>query len=302
MTERTHDEPPARRRGDAARRRRTPTVSGHRLPLGRGAPGRRLLLHPGLRARRSRLRRGRRRARRVGARRRARAAGRRRPAVPRRRHRASRLALAAAEFYGHPSRMHGRSSASPAPTARPRRPTCSTRSCALRAHVTGLIGTVETRVAGERLAAGRTTPESSDLQALLARMRGRGRHGGGMEVSSHAIDLHRVDGVRFAVAAFTNLTQDHLDYHHTIEEYFSVKRRLFTDFDVAARVVNIDDPVGRVARRRDAGRRSRSGRTPRRRRARRRRAARRSRALASTLVAGWRVARGARCRSPAPTT
>ena len=64
-----------------------------------------------------------------------------------------------------------------------------------------------------------------------------------MEVSSHAIDLHRVDGVRFAVAAFTNLTQDHLDYHHTLEEYFSVKRRLFTEFEAGPRAWStIDDP------------------------------------------------------------
>jgi UDP-N-acetylmuramoyl-L-alanyl-D-glutamate--2,6-diaminopimelate ligase len=109
---------------------------------------------------------------------------------------------------------------------------------------TGVIGTVETRIGDERVPADRTTPESSDLQALLARMRDEGVAAVSMEVSSHAIDLHRVDGVHFAVAAFTNLTQDHLDYHHTLEEYFSVKRRLFTDFDVAARVVNIDDPLG----------------------------------------------------------
>lgn len=109
---------------------------------------------------------------------------------------------------------------------------------------TGMIGTVETRVAGERLASSRTTPESSDLERLLARMRDAGVDGVSMEVSSHAIDLHRVDGVRFAACGFTNLTQDHLDYHHTIEEYASVKRRLFTDFACAARVVNIDDACG----------------------------------------------------------
>ncbi len=111
-------------------------------------------------------------------------------------------------------------------------------------HVTGIVGTVETRVAGERLPASRTTPESSDLQALLARMRAAGVTAAALEVSSHAIDLHRVDGLSFSAVAFTNLTQDHLDYHKTLEEYCSVKRRLFTDFDVAARVINIDDPVG----------------------------------------------------------
>jgi UDP-N-acetylmuramoyl-L-alanyl-D-glutamate--2,6-diaminopimelate ligase len=75
-------------------------------------------------------------------------------------------------------------------------------------------------------------------------MRDAGVSAAALEVSSHAIDLHRVDGLRFAVAAFTNLTQDHLDYHTTLEAYFSVKRRLFTDFEVAARVVNIDDAAG----------------------------------------------------------
>jgi UDP-N-acetylmuramoyl-L-alanyl-D-glutamate--2,6-diaminopimelate ligase len=111
-------------------------------------------------------------------------------------------------------------------------------------HTTGVIGTVETRIAGERLESSRTTPESSDLQNLLARMRDTGVSAVAMEVSSHAIDLHRVDAVRFAAVAFTNLTQDHLDYHHTIEEYASVKRRLFTDFEAGARVVNVDDPYG----------------------------------------------------------
>jgi UDP-N-acetylmuramoyl-L-alanyl-D-glutamate--2,6-diaminopimelate ligase len=111
-------------------------------------------------------------------------------------------------------------------------------------HQTGVIGTVETRIKDERQAAARTTPESSDLQALLARMRDAGVSAVSMEVSSHAIDLHRIDAVDFAVVAFTNLTQDHLDYHRTLEEYSSVKRRLFTDFEARARVVNIDDPLG----------------------------------------------------------
>lgn len=111
--------------------------------------------------------------------------------------------------------------------------------------ITGLIGTVETRVGNERLPAARTTPESADLQALLARMRDAHVSSVSMEVSSHAIDLRRADGMRFAAVAFTNLTQDHLDFHHTIEEYFSVKLRLFTEFDAGARVVDIDDPFGR---------------------------------------------------------
>ena len=109
---------------------------------------------------------------------------------------------------------------------------------------TGLVGTVETKIAAQRRDAGRTTPESSDLNSLLAEMRDAGVSSAVMEVSSHAIDLHRVDGLHFEVAAFTNLSQDHLDYHHTLEEYFSVKRRLFTEMDVAKRVINIADPLG----------------------------------------------------------
>ncbi len=109
---------------------------------------------------------------------------------------------------------------------------------------TGIVGTVETRIGEERLQAGRTTPESADLHGLLARMRDAGVVSCSMEVSSHAIDLHRVDGVHFAAVAFTNLTQDHLDYHHTMEEYFSVKKRLFEEFSCDARVICIDDEYG----------------------------------------------------------
>ncbi|MBU4556517.1 MAG: UDP-N-acetylmuramoyl-L-alanyl-D-glutamate--2,6-diaminopimelate ligase [Actinobacteria bacterium] len=109
---------------------------------------------------------------------------------------------------------------------------------------TGLIGTVETRIGDTCVHAARTTPESLDLQRLLAGMVEAGVGSVAMEVSSHAIDLHRVEAVQFAVAAFTNLTQDHLDYHHTIEEYFSVKKRLFTDLEVEQAVINIDDPLG----------------------------------------------------------
>jgi UDP-N-acetylmuramoyl-L-alanyl-D-glutamate--2,6-diaminopimelate ligase len=111
---------------------------------------------------------------------------------------------------------------------------------------TGLIGTVETRVGERREDAGRTTPESRDLQELFARMVDEGVTTVAMEVSSHAIDLHRVDGVRFAVAAFTNLSQDHLDYHRTMEEYFAVKSRLFTEMPVGVRVVCVDDEPGRL--------------------------------------------------------
>ncbi len=110
---------------------------------------------------------------------------------------------------------------------------------------TGLIGTIEARIGDERLPSVRTTPESRDLQELLSRMVDAGVGAVSMEVSSHAIDLHRVDAIAFAVTAFTNLSQDHLDYHATLEEYFSVKSRLMRCVSEERRVVNIDDEHGR---------------------------------------------------------
>ena len=89
-----------------------------------------------------------------------------------------------------------------------------------------------------------TTPDALQLQSLLAEMRDAGVQSVAMEVSSHAIDMHRVEQTSFAVVAFTNLSQDHLDYHHTMEEYQRVKERLFSDFETRARVINIDDSVG----------------------------------------------------------
>lgn len=157
----------------------------------------------------------------------------------------SRLAmsLASSRFYGHPSAsmdVVGITGTNGKTT------TTYLLDSIFRAagRATGVIGTVGTRIVDTELPSTHTTPESADLQALFARMVSEGVSAVSMEVSSHAIDLHRTDGVRFAVAAFTNLTQDHLDYHHTLDEYWSVKRRLFFDADVAARVVNIDDARG----------------------------------------------------------
>ena len=110
---------------------------------------------------------------------------------------------------------------------------------------TGLVGTVETRVAGDRLGSAHTTPEAPDLQALLAVMRERGVTGVGMEVSSHGLALGRVDGTTFAAAVFTNLTQDHLDFHADMESYFKAKASLFTPEKAKVAVVNVDDPAGR---------------------------------------------------------
>ncbi|MBQ7857766.1 MAG: UDP-N-acetylmuramoyl-L-alanyl-D-glutamate--2,6-diaminopimelate ligase [Oscillospiraceae bacterium] len=103
----------------------------------------------------------------------------------------------------------------------------------------GLIGTMENRIGDEVLPTDRTTPESFELQGLFARMRDAGCRYCIMEVSSHAIALDRVGGVHFDVAAFTNLTEDHLDFHKTMEDYCDTKAVLFSRCDAA--VLNRDD-------------------------------------------------------------
>ena len=117
---------------------------------------------------------------------------------------------------------------------------------ALRAlgRVTGLIGTVETRIGEDRIKSVRTTPESADLHALFAVMLERGVDTCTMEVSSHALTLHRVDGVRFDLVAFTNLSQDHLDFHGSMESYYLAKASLFTPDRAAQGVVCVDDEWG----------------------------------------------------------
>lgn len=110
----------------------------------------------------------------------------------------------------------------------------------------GLLGTVEARVGGAPRKLERTTPEAIDLQRLFREMLDAGDRSCAMEASSHAGALHRLDGVRFAVLVFTNLTQDHLDFHETMERYYQAKRRLF---EGAPAVVNAGDPWGlRLAR------------------------------------------------------
>lgn len=109
---------------------------------------------------------------------------------------------------------------------------------------TGMIGTVGIDIAGKALPADHTTPESCDLQHIFAEMRDAGCQVVAMEVSSHALDLDRVWDSTFAVTAFTNLTQDHLDYHKTFEAYFAAKRRLFSADYPAKRVINIDSTWG----------------------------------------------------------
>jgi UDP-N-acetylmuramoyl-L-alanyl-D-glutamate--2,6-diaminopimelate ligase len=111
--------------------------------------------------------------------------------------------------------------------------------------VAAIVGTTGVRIAGKPSPLSHTTPEAPDLHALLKEMADAGVTAVAMEVSSHGLDQHRVGGVRFACSVFTNLSQDHLDYHGTLERYFFAKARLFDPSISEAAAVNIDDESGR---------------------------------------------------------
>jgi len=119
----------------------------------------------------------------------------------------------------------------------------------------GIVGTTGARVDGAPIALDHTTPEATELQSLLAAMRDSGVTTVAMEVSSHALEQHRVDGTWFAAVAFTNLSHDHLDYHGSLDAYFEAKAKLFELERSEFAAINIDDPHGRVLvdRSRDAG-------------------------------------------------
>ncbi len=108
----------------------------------------------------------------------------------------------------------------------------------------GLIGTVETRIGSEVISSKRTTPEATDIQALAAVMRERHLRHLVIEASSHALQLHRLEGAHFAIAGFTNLTQDHLDFHGDMENYFAAKAALFNYSMAEVAFINIDDHYG----------------------------------------------------------
>jgi len=162
------------------------------------------------------------------------------------------LGAVAAEVYGHPSDrivVLGVTGTSGKTT------TACLIEAGLRAagRTAGLIGTVGIRIAGNDVPSALTTPEAPALQALLALMAEQGVDSAVMEVSSHALELGRVDGIHFAVGGFTNLSRDHLDFHPTMEAYFAAKARLFDPSSpVHARisVVCVDDDAGRAMARR----------------------------------------------------
>jgi UDP-N-acetylmuramoyl-L-alanyl-D-glutamate--2,6-diaminopimelate ligase len=111
-----------------------------------------------------------------------------------------------------------------------------------------MFGTIQHRIGSQAATARHTTPEAADIQRMLAQAVASGCRSAVMEVSSHAIELHRADALKFAVAVFTNLTRDHLDYHQTMENYFAAKARLFNgalDSQLGASVINLDDEYGR---------------------------------------------------------
>ena len=117
-------------------------------------------------------------------------------------------------------------------------------------YLTGILGTIQYVIGSRRLPAKHTTPESLEVQALLWEMVEAGVKYACMEVSSHALALRRVDGCRFRVGIFTNLSQDHLDFHRDMEGYFRAKERLFLPLSrgglqAEAAAVNVDDPYGR---------------------------------------------------------
>lgn len=164
----------------------------------------------------------------------------------------ARLALAhlSAAFYDHPSReltlvgitgTNGKTSTSYLLEA----------ILTTAGHQVGVVGTVNYRAGGRTWPAPVTTPESLDLQRLLRQMRDRGVSHVFLEVSSHALDLRRVDRATFAAGVFTNLSQDHLDYHRDLDDYFAAKARLFLEILAngagagGLAVLNLDDPRGR---------------------------------------------------------
>ncbi|MBN1403350.1 MAG: UDP-N-acetylmuramoyl-L-alanyl-D-glutamate--2,6-diaminopimelate ligase [Opitutales bacterium] len=157
------------------------------------------------------------------------------------------MAEVAARFYGHPEKaleMIGVTGTNGKTTIT----TLCRHMLEAAGRKSGLLGTVAYVMGRRSLPAARTTPEAAELFSMLDQMRAEGCSSAVMEVSSHGIDQRRVWGLPFRIAAFTNLTQDHIDYHKTMEAYFDVKTRLFdgrTGMAPEVAVVNIDDACGR---------------------------------------------------------
>ena len=154
------------------------------------------------------------------------------------------MAVAAARFYGDPTselRVAGITGTNGKTTT-----AFLTRALLEGAGIaTGLLGTVVSVVGGSERAVVRTTPEAFDLQRTFREMLDAGDQACAMEISSHALELKRSDGIHVAAAVFTNLNQDHLDFHPTMEDYFQAKRLLFASPLTSLRIANADDAYGR---------------------------------------------------------
>jgi len=153
------------------------------------------------------------------------------------------MALVADTFYGHPS---GGLALTGVTGTNGKTTTSFLIDAILRAagHTTGLMGTIHYRVGDRIVENPRTTSEAPDVQHFLDEMLEAGASHAVMEVSSHALVMDRVLGCEFAAAVFTNLTQDHLDFHGDMESYFQAKLQLFTKFSPGVSILNIDDPAG----------------------------------------------------------
>jgi UDP-N-acetylmuramoyl-L-alanyl-D-glutamate--2,6-diaminopimelate ligase len=154
------------------------------------------------------------------------------------------MAAAAVEFYGQPSReltVAGVTGTNGKTT------TCFLLFAILAAagRRPGLLGTIESRVGGERRPAMRTTPEAIDVQRTLREMLDAGDRSCAMEATSHGAQLGRLAGVRFSALAFTNLSRDHLDFHGTVAQYYEAKRSLFVNSEPPPAALNVDDAYGR---------------------------------------------------------
>ena len=154
------------------------------------------------------------------------------------------MAVAAARFYGDPT---GRLPVVGVTGTNGKTTTAFLIRALLEAsgRQTGLLGTVTSVIAGDERPTVRTTPEAIDLQRTFREMLDGGDRACAMEISSHALELRRADGIHVAAAIFTNLTQDHLDFHPTMEDYFLAKRRLFAAPLTDVKIINVDDPYGR---------------------------------------------------------
>ncbi len=154
------------------------------------------------------------------------------------------LAIVASNYYGHP----GQSLELIGITGSNGKTSCTylmESVLGIAGQPCGVLGTIDYRWPGSRLQAPNTTPLAHDLQNVLRTMADDGIGSVVMEVSSHALSLHRVDGLRFRAAMFTNLSHDHLDFHPSMDEYRTVKSRLFTEFLDGRGGINLDDEHGR---------------------------------------------------------